>query len=780
MVQNIIDDLLKVSQTPITGFELIRNKNGVHVYRCLYDGKPAIVKYFENENDRREILNYKILQQHNIPIIKTLTFSESTLVLEDINPSKDWRLATLEDLADEEIAKSLACWYFTFHENGSTVAGLDSLYFEYDELTEKNLRHLQEKFPQSSELIDYLLTQYGNFKKILRQPAFTLVYNDFYWVNFTVRKDKTAAKMFDFNLMGKGYRFSDFRNVTYSMSTDARMVFLDTYNQLYRQKYGHNREEADRTEKRIDDLAGPLFSLIVASEKQLKNPGFLQYEKEAVKSGSLLTLAKSLLQPTLPYAVTFMYGENGTGNDVELRFNWTTDQTTQTYVTLEERETFETNGFIFSAAARKSEGVCKTMENHTPVINDSIKPYINTSTFFTHKAQITANAARHYYYSVGDGILASPPVLIKTRDISPDAFSFLWFADPQQDKYARGMPYIPWEGKITRVGSGNFHENFEPAVAHILTRYKPAFAISTGDHSEHIYDKDGMDGFFHAGRNLLSTLPYAPAIGNHDLMGAPGHTGSWDAPDPFGTLYKGRFNPPPNGAAFIGGENGTPAAQGDAAKVLNGLNYFFTYGNALFLVLQGNPWHTADYALDEQIRWMRHVIKHHGQNKWKIVYKHQGIYTVSYGSVKGYEELSKFYDECGIDLVLSGHNHVYARSKPIKNFLPVEKGQGTVHITGGTISCNCAWGGYIYKPLRQIPEDTGLPMSELMAFLSLTDKVDEENKNIYQIITIDENGISITAVRAHDNTFVKHNAANQPGDTQEENNTLLTGNRPLR
>jgi hypothetical protein len=481
-----------------------------------------------------------------------------------------------------------------------------------------------------------------------------------------------------------------------------------------------------------------------------------------------------------------MYGQNGIGPDVELRFNWITDKATQSVVTVEGQTTYEANGFRFSPHARQSTGICMILENNTPLVNDNIRAHINMATCHGHKTEVTVKANQFYYYSVGDGKNQSNPVLIKTREEDPAAFSFLWLADAQQDKYAHGTPYVNWDGVISPVGSGNFQENLELALNHAYTpeqanlyiNGKPDFVVCTGDHSEHIYDKDGIDGFFKAGQQMLESTPYAPAIGNHDLMGAPGHTGTWDAPDPFGTLFKGRFNPPPNGAAFIGGENGEPAAHGDAANVLDGTNYFFTYGSALIMVLQGNPWHTADYALDEQIQWMRHVVSAHGQNRWKIVIMHQGVYTVSYNSVHGYSTLMPFYDEYGIDLVLSGHNHVYARSKPIKNYRPVEKGQGTVHITGGTVSGNCAWGGYIYKPDRQIPEKDGLPMKELMNFLSLTDRVDEDNKNIYHILTINENGINITALRAHDNTVVKHNAPS-PSDTAEELQTPLTASRPL-
>jgi hypothetical protein len=212
--------------------------------------------------------------------------------------------------------------------------------------------------------------------------------------------------------------------------------------------------------------------------------------------------------------------------------------------------------------------------------------------------------------------------------------------------------------------------------------------------------------------------------------------------------------------------------------VLDGVNYSFTYGNALVMALQGNPWHTADYALDAQILWMRRTVQQHGHNRWKIVILHHGIYTVSYASVHGYEKLAAAYDECGIDLVLSGHNHVYARSKPIRDFQPVAKGEGTVHITGGTISSNCAWGGYIYKPDRTIPEENGLPIKEAMAFISLTDKVDEDNMNVYHVLTVGESGIDITAIRAFDGAVMRHNDT-RPSDVPVEYKTPITANKPL-
>ena len=69
--------------------------------------------------------NNLVLAQHNIPTIKTYALGKTSLVMEDISVSENWRLGVAEDLADIDVAKSLAHWYFTFHENGATVSELD-------------------------------------------------------------------------------------------------------------------------------------------------------------------------------------------------------------------------------------------------------------------------------------------------------------------------------------------------------------------------------------------------------------------------------------------------------------------------------------------------------------------------------------------------------------------------------------------------------------------------------------------------------------------------------
>lgn len=287
-------DIQGASEKSLRNLRLIRAKKGVYVYRCLCDGIPSVAKYFENVDDRREILNYRILNENNIPTIKVIASGEATLVMDDVSSSSEWRLGISEDLNDCEVAKRLAQWYIEFHDKGETVSELNSLYFEYDCVTRENIEKLYSKIPEASELLQYVLLRFGKLHELIFKPSFTLTYNDFYWTNFVVRKDKQAAMMFDYNLLGKGYRYSDFRNVCWSLSKDAGEAFISEYKRLYVLKHESSRQSEELLEKQIDDVASSLFSLITAFGQE-KLPQWPEHAKNETLNGTLLSKVKQLL-----------------------------------------------------------------------------------------------------------------------------------------------------------------------------------------------------------------------------------------------------------------------------------------------------------------------------------------------------------------------------------------------------------------------------------------------------------------------------------------------------
>ena len=292
----IKSDTKDFTSKAIQNFRLIRAKTGVYVYRCIYDGKPAVVKYFENEDDKREILNYKILSDHGVPTMKHYMLGKATLVLEDISISNDWRLGVAEDLNDIDVAKCLADWYFLFHENGVNIPELCTLYFEFDMITIDNLEALILKIPDAEEFFRFLINHFEKLREIIYKPSFTTTYNDFYWTNFVVRKDKQAAMMFDYNLLGRGYRSSDFRNVCSSLSEESAIVFTDKYNKLYLDKYGEDRTATEIIERKIDNVMSPVHGLIVACLEREDFPDWAEFDKKEAINGNLLHKAKQLLQ----------------------------------------------------------------------------------------------------------------------------------------------------------------------------------------------------------------------------------------------------------------------------------------------------------------------------------------------------------------------------------------------------------------------------------------------------------------------------------------------------
>jgi hypothetical protein len=291
--QLIIEDIEAASGMLLQDLCLLREKGGVYVYRCTYGGAPAIVKYFDKEDDRREILSYQMLIKSGIPTMKILVFGKVSFVMEDINASYFWRLGTPDDMQDAEVAECLARWYFALHEIGSEVSNLNDLYCEWDSITEESLEALCMKFPEAADTLGFILARVEELREILDSLSYTLTYNDFYWTNFIVRKDKRAALMFDYNLLGRGCRHADFSNIA-SLSPDAYRAFTEEYERLYILKHGRKRTAEEEKERMTDCVAGNLFVLISAFEKE-RFPDWAMEARNRTLDGTLLDDARKLL-----------------------------------------------------------------------------------------------------------------------------------------------------------------------------------------------------------------------------------------------------------------------------------------------------------------------------------------------------------------------------------------------------------------------------------------------------------------------------------------------------
>lgn len=269
-----IKQKLKKLNISFSNIELIQNKDGVIVARVQTDEKSYIIKYFQNEDFKREIENYKLLQSLNVPTISVIGFTNSAILMEDASQSDIFRLATKADLDDVMIASKIAEWYNLLHVSSKSFTEENStkLYDETDFITRENIEFIKEKTGTQNLPVWKLIDD--NFDviiaKIKNLPR-VLTYNDFYYTNLIIAKDKSSALMFDYNLLGKGYVYSDIRNVCYSLGENAKNAFLETYGGF------------DENEIIVDDVASVLITLYHACQR--KNfPTWADYALEELKT----------------------------------------------------------------------------------------------------------------------------------------------------------------------------------------------------------------------------------------------------------------------------------------------------------------------------------------------------------------------------------------------------------------------------------------------------------------------------------------------------------------
>ena len=258
IISKIKQELKKLNITYST-INLVQNKDGVIVARVQSDSKSYIIKYFQNEDFKREIKNYQLLYDLSIPTVKVFGFTDSAILMEDISQSDIFRLATKEDLDDVAIASEIAEWYKLLHTRSKDFSENYSaeLYDETDFITRDNIEFIKEKTGTQNLPVWKLIND--NFdiivSKIKSLPR-VFTYNDFYYTNLIVAKDKSSAFMFDYNLLGKGYVYSDIRNVCSTLGEDAKNAYLETYG------------EFDKSEIIVDDVASVLVTLYHACQRK--------------------------------------------------------------------------------------------------------------------------------------------------------------------------------------------------------------------------------------------------------------------------------------------------------------------------------------------------------------------------------------------------------------------------------------------------------------------------------------------------------------------------------
>ena len=237
---------------------ILQDKDGITVARITSGEKSYVIKCFQKDEYKRELKNYRLLASLGIPILRVIASTDSALLLEDIDYSPTYRLGMKEDMSDLEVARHIAVWYKQLHSRGYDYVRQhkEPLYDEADFFTTENIACIKEKTGTQDALAWGLLEQnFSAIDALLFKVRRTLTYNDFYYTNMVVAKDKSCALMFDYNLLGKGYAYTDVRNVLSSLSEEAGKAFLKEYGTF------------DPTEKALDDVVSVVVTLYLACQR---------------------------------------------------------------------------------------------------------------------------------------------------------------------------------------------------------------------------------------------------------------------------------------------------------------------------------------------------------------------------------------------------------------------------------------------------------------------------------------------------------------------------------
>lgn len=218
------------------------------------------------------------------------------------------------------------------------------------------------------------------------------------------------------------------------------------------------------------------------------------------------------------------------------------------------------------------------------------------------------------------------------------------------------------------VDTFNWNKTLEQAK---ITAPNASFILSAGDQIDYA-GTDSSDGknvreSEYAGFTypaLLRMLPLATTIGNHESKG---------------TDYKYHYN--------------NPNSEDELGSTNSGSDYYFSYGNVLFISLNSNNRNTVEHR-----ELLKKAVESNPDAKWKVVMFHHDIY----GSGQPHSDtdganlralFAPLMDEFGIDMCLTGHDHSYARSYLMADGTAIQyddsvaiNPEGTLYIAAGSAS----------------------------------------------------------------------------------------------
>ena len=259
---------------------------------------------------------------------------------------------------------------------------------------------------------------------------------------------------------------------------------------------------------------------------------------------------------------------------------------------------------------------------------ESPRGQYNAAIFYPHEATMTGlEPDTEYVYRVGNDDRGWSEERTFTTGEDSDSWSFLAMADAQIGVDAKIDEQSAAWNKAVNVATGEHPDS--------------AFLMHLGDQAEG----------WGAPVKQLEEFTAPEALQNYRLAVLKGNHETYAPDRHFQDTY------------FLPNEDGASA------------NYFFNYNNILFIGLDGNRSSAAD--IEAHAKFVNDAIADHGADAdWVMVGIHQapfsqGTHYTDSDVVRLREQLTPKLSEAGVDLVLSGHDHIYTRTHLMNGFDPV-------------------------------------------------------------------------------------------------------------
>lgn len=299
------------------------------------------------------------------------------------------------------------------------------------------------------------------------------------------------------------------------------------------------------------------------------------------------------------------------------------------------------------------------------------------------------------------------------KTANDESFSFIHMTDPQF---------------YTQSGADVFND----LMGIGYSKKDIAFTMMSGD----ISDKGGSNSywemFFNEPNLKLGTIATVP--GNHEYYDVSQTPITMDA-----SFYNGFIQNVSNGS--VNSPNSS---------------YFFKYNNCLFIMVDSENQAQGK----SQVEWFKEVVENN-PSEFIIVAMHRSFYGSVYASdsVALRSTWQSVFDKYGVDLVLTGHDHVYTRSYPVYKGEKSSGLLGTTYVTGGSAGDKMSY--------SVTPND----------FYAFSVDLSKTKLSTFSIVTVENGKISVEALNENSEIIDSYQILSKR--SQSENGEKITKNEFL-